>query len=121
MGLQGMFQGWFVHLPLKISLFNVDNVLQRMASSGMLRRVALVGIDVRRLLITASVVPSSPILVTLMKETLSSTRHISEDAAVKTSDLTMFCKPDRGSALFSALITKLWSSCLLSSPRDSNV
>jgi hypothetical protein len=55
-----------------------------MPSSGMLRRVALVRTDVseeliasfirvllrsvRRLLVTASVVPSSPILVTLMKE-----------------------------------------------------
>jgi hypothetical protein len=78
---------------------------RRMASSGMLRRVALVRTDVseelsssfirvtrigelgttlavtsnrctqrrsvRRLLVTASVVPSSPILVTLMKEALS--------------------------------------------------
>jgi hypothetical protein len=71
-----------------------------MSSSGMLRRVALVRTDVseersssfirvtrigelletllvflrsvRRLLVTASVVPSSPILVTLMKEALSS-------------------------------------------------
>jgi hypothetical protein len=47
-----------------------------MASSGMLRRVALVRTDVlrsvRRLLATASVVPSSPILVTLMKDALSS-------------------------------------------------
>jgi hypothetical protein len=67
-----------------------------MVSSGMLRRVALVRTDVweelsatlmkvrrigelgttllsvRRLLVTASVVPSSPILVTLMKEALSS-------------------------------------------------
>jgi hypothetical protein len=67
-----------------------------MVSSEMLRRVALVRTDiseklsasfikvtricelgttlvnVRRLLITASVVPSSPILVTLMKEALSS-------------------------------------------------
>jgi hypothetical protein len=46
-------------------------------SSGMLRRVAFVRTDVsyrsmRRLLVTASVVPSSPILVTLMKEALSS-------------------------------------------------
>jgi hypothetical protein len=49
----------------------------------MLRRVALVRTDVseelsasfirvRRLLVTASIVPSSPILVTLMKEALSS-------------------------------------------------
>jgi hypothetical protein len=71
-----------------------------MASSGMLRRVALVrtdvseelsaSISVRRLLVTASVVPSSPILVTLMKEALSSPkmsvltratrRNIPEDA-----------------------------------------
>jgi hypothetical protein len=87
-----------------------------MASSGMLRRVALVRTDiseelsryfirvtigelgttptvtssVRHLLVTASVVPSSPILVTLMKEALSSSetlvltrathRNIPEDA-----------------------------------------
>jgi hypothetical protein len=42
-----------------------------MASSGMLRRVALL-CSVRRLLVTASVIHSSPILVTLMKEALSS-------------------------------------------------
>jgi hypothetical protein len=49
-----------------------------MVSSGLLRRVALVRTDVseepgdvrcvRRLLVAASVVPSSPIVVTLMKE-----------------------------------------------------
>jgi hypothetical protein len=51
-----------------------------MVSSGMLRRVALVRTDVRcaalrslrRLLVAASVVPSSPILVTLIKEALGS-------------------------------------------------
>jgi hypothetical protein len=54
-----------------------------MVSSVMLRRVALVRTDVseepsssfislRRLLVVASVVPSSPILVTLMKEALGS-------------------------------------------------
>jgi hypothetical protein len=51
-----------------------------MVSSGMLRRVALVRTDVseellrsvRRLLVAASVIPSSPILVTLMKEALGS-------------------------------------------------
>jgi hypothetical protein len=56
-----------------------------MASSGILRRVALLRTDdskelsVRRLLVTANVVPSSPILVTLMMEALSSS---------ETSDLT---------------------------------
>jgi hypothetical protein len=56
-----------------------------MASCGMLRPVALVRTDiaeelirvvflrsVRRLLVTANVVPSSPVLVTLMMEALSS-------------------------------------------------
>jgi hypothetical protein len=38
--------------------------------SGMLCRMALVS-NLRRLLVTAGVVPSSPILVTLMKEALS--------------------------------------------------
>jgi hypothetical protein len=104
---------------------------RRMVSSGMLRRVALVRTDVsevlsacfirvtrvgelgtalavtsnrRTLLVTASVVPSSPILVTLMKDSLSSfltsvltrvtRRNIPEDSIlhshcrVKTSNLT---------------------------------
>jgi hypothetical protein len=45
-----------------------------MVSSGLLRRVALVRTDlvflrsVRRLLVAACVVPSSPVFVTLMKE-----------------------------------------------------
>jgi hypothetical protein len=53
-----------------------------MPSSGMLRRVALVRTDVpkersvRRLLVAASVVPSSPILVTLMKEALGSSETL---------------------------------------------
>jgi hypothetical protein len=85
---------------------NIYYMLRRMASSGMLRLVALVRIDVseerssyifrlprtgkltttynvykvhfvflrsvRRLLVAANVVPSSPILITLMKEALSS-------------------------------------------------
>jgi hypothetical protein len=61
--------------------------------------------SVRRLQVTASVVPSSPILVTLMKETLSSTvtsvliratrRNITQDTifivtAVKTSNFHLF-------------------------------
>jgi hypothetical protein len=41
-----------------------------MASSGMLRRVDLVRRDVSKELVTASFVPSSPTLVTLMKEAL---------------------------------------------------
>jgi hypothetical protein len=75
-----------------------------MVSSGLLRRVALVRTDVseelvflrsvRRLLlvVTASVVPSSQILVTLMKEALSSSetsvltkatrRNIPEDTSL---------------------------------------
>jgi hypothetical protein len=70
-----------------------------MPSSGMLRRVALVRNDVseefnastvHRLLVTANFVPSSPILVTMMMETLissetsflsrSTRRNIPEDA-----------------------------------------
>jgi hypothetical protein len=59
-----------------------------MASSGMLRRVALVRTDVilrsvHRLLVTSSVVPTSPILVSLMKEALSSS---------ETSVLTRFAR-----------------------------
>jgi hypothetical protein len=69
-----------------------------MVYSGMLRRVALLRTDVseergmRWLLVTANFVPSSPILVTLMMEALSSsetsvltraTRHdIPEDASL---------------------------------------
>jgi hypothetical protein len=58
-----------------------------MASSGMLNHVAFVRTDVsvfhlvflcsvRQLLVTASVVPSSPILVTRMKEALSSSEML---------------------------------------------
>jgi hypothetical protein len=49
-----------------------------MASSGMLRRVALYFVflrSVRRLLVTGNV-PSSPILVTLMMEALSSSETL---------------------------------------------
>jgi hypothetical protein len=53
------------------------NEARRMPSSGMLHRVALVAYflfhcSVHRLLVTASVVPSSPILDTVMMEALSS-------------------------------------------------
>jgi hypothetical protein len=64
-----------------------------MAASGILRRVALVLAflrSMRQLLVTASIAPSSPILVTLMNEALSSSetsvltratrRKIQEDA-----------------------------------------
>jgi hypothetical protein len=69
-----------------------------MASSGMLRRVALVRTDFSEglgttLAVAASVVPSSQILVTLMKEALSSSetsvltratrRNIPEDAILQ--------------------------------------
>jgi hypothetical protein len=70
-----------------------------MVSSGMLRRVALVRTvvseepsasfiflrSVRRLLVAASVVPSSPILVTLMKEALGSSQEPHGVTSQKTS------------------------------------
>jgi hypothetical protein len=74
-----------------------------MASSGMLRRVALVRTDVsgelsasftlhsmRQLLVAASVVPSSPILVTLIKEALSSSDRFLQEPHDVTSHKT-FC------------------------------
>jgi hypothetical protein len=72
-----------------------------MASPEMLRRVSLVRTDVseehsvHQLLVTASVVPSSLIFVTLMKEALSSSettrstrRNIPEDAILHNLFLT---------------------------------
>jgi hypothetical protein len=50
-----------------------------MASSGMLCGLALV----RQLLVTASVVPSSPILVTLMKEALRSSKKLVHTRATR--------------------------------------
>jgi hypothetical protein len=47
-----------------------------MVSSGMLRHVATDARCMRRLLVTASVVHSSPILATLMKEALSSSETL---------------------------------------------
>jgi hypothetical protein len=80
-----------------------------MVSSEMLRRVALVRTDVseelsvlflrsvRRFLVTANVVPSSPIFVALMMEALSSSeisvltratrRNIPEDAILQRANL----------------------------------
>jgi hypothetical protein len=45
-----------------------------MVSFGMLRRVALVRSDLCMLLVPSNVVPNSPIFVTLMKKTLSSSQ-----------------------------------------------
>jgi hypothetical protein len=78
---------------------------ERMASSGVICRVALVGTEVseefsvRRLLDTSNV-PSSPILVTLMMEELSSSktsvltrgtrRNITEDAILHGNETSGF-------------------------------
>jgi hypothetical protein len=72
--------------------------LWRMASYGMWRRVALVRTDVseglssvRLLLITDSVVPNSPIFVTLMKEALSSSeKSVLQESNGVTSQKTSF-------------------------------
>jgi hypothetical protein len=47
-------------------------LLQHKANSSLAKKNTLFLRSVRRLLVTASVVPSSPILVTLIKEVLSS-------------------------------------------------
>jgi hypothetical protein len=111
-----------------------------MVSSGMLRRVALVRTDVseelsthaakkyqviflcsvRRLLVTASVVPSSPIFITLMKEALNSSetsvltratrRNIPEDTILY---LLSFIKGANSRLKILQLFTSLTTSNLL--------
>jgi hypothetical protein len=72
-----------------------------MEFSGILRRVVLVRTDVseelsaflrsvRRLLVTASVVPSSPFLVTLMREALSSSETSEEPHGVTSQKTPIF-------------------------------
>jgi hypothetical protein len=81
-----------------------------MVSSEMLRRVAIVRTDVS-VEPNACVVPSSPILVTLMKEALGSAetsvltratrRNIPEDTILqRCSQFTDSCHPDEGGARF---------------------
>jgi hypothetical protein len=66
---------FFRHLsrPPLYSKYSIEQLLKRrMVSSAMLRceEILVFLRSVRRLLVAASVVPSSPILVTLMKEGL---------------------------------------------------
>jgi hypothetical protein len=86
-----------------------------MASSGMLRRVALVRTDVseelsasiiflrsvRRLIVKANVVPSSPILVTLMLDALSS------------SETTVLTRVTRRSIPEDGILQRYMFTCLI--------
>jgi hypothetical protein len=86
-----------------------------MVSSGMLRLVALLRTDlvflhdVRRLLVTASVVSSSPILVTLMKEALSS------------SEMSVLTRATRRIIPEDTILHKHWTSVAISSIFHRNV
>jgi hypothetical protein len=70
------FQKTFRFTEVKVNIYArfevFTAVAMKNASSGMLGRVVVFLRSVRQLLVTASVVPSSPILFTLMKEALSS-------------------------------------------------
>jgi hypothetical protein len=66
------------------------------ASSGMLRRVALVFLrSVRRLLVTAKVAPSSPILVILMMEALTPKDRLLQEPQGGTSQKTPFFRGNK--------------------------
>jgi hypothetical protein len=99
-------------------------------SSGMLRRVVLVRTDVseerrsvRRLLVTASVVPSSPILVTLMMEAIHSSETSVFTRATRRNipehHILHSCRPEHPQSytailvhlVFTASGRAVWSAC----------